>query len=135
MVATGSVSSIKKNKQSITGKMLASPLLHPLYERRKNFEHWLEIKGADLNNLKSVNARIPLAALVCVSGVSGSGKSTLVRDVLHDNLRSLNGKTRNRKLGKLYGCKAIDGWQPVSRVLEVDQTPIGKPRVPAPLHT
>ncbi len=126
VVATGSVAKIKKNKQSATGRMLANPLIHPIHQRRKNFDHWLKIEAASLNNLKSVDADIPLGALVCVSGVSGSGKSTLVREVLHDNLRCLNGKTRNRKLGKLHGCKAITGWQPISRVLEVDQTPIGK---------
>jgi len=126
VVATGSVATIRKNKQSITGKMLATPLAHPLHERRDSFEHELSIKGATRNNLKSVDINIPLGALVAVSGVSGSGKSTLVRDVLHDNLRPLNGKTRNRSLGKLSGCKSISGWEPIHRVLEVDQTPIGK---------
>jgi len=126
VVATGSVAAIKKNKASITGKMLAKPLDHPLYQPRGKPEHALEIKGADLHNLQSVNTTLPLKQLVCVTGVSGSGKSTLVRRVVHDNLRSINLKKRTTSLGKLKGCKSLDGWQTINRVLEVDQTPIGK---------
>src|SRR5690606_4896243 len=73
---------------------------------------------------------LPLRRLVCVTGVSGSGKSTLVRDVLHDNLaRLLRGPARRsngRGKTKVAGAKAIEGWQQIGRVLEVDQTPIGK---------
>lgn len=126
VVATGSVAAIKRNSESITGRMLATPLAHPLYERRGKFKEWIEVSKASKHNLKGIDASFPVNALTCVSGVSGSGKSTLVRDVLHDNLRIINGKKRHRKLGKLDGCAAIDGWQAINRVLEVDQTPIGK---------
>ncbi len=68
---------------------------------------------------------MPLQRLVCVTGVSGSGKSSLVRGVLHDNLRRLVKKTKGRK-PKRTGCANIEGWQHLDRVLEVDQTPIGK---------
>jgi len=126
VVATGTVSQVRKNPASITGKMLAKPLQHPLYKPRTKPEHVLQVTGAHLHNLKSVDVTIPLYQLVGVSGVSGSGKSTLVRRVINDNLRGLNAQKRNRKLGKPVGCKKITGWESISRVLEVDQTPIGK---------
>jgi len=126
VVATGSVAKIKRTKTSVTGRMLANPLQHPIYKPRGKANESLVVKGANLHNLKNVNATVPLRQLVCVSGVSGSGKSTLVRDVLHDNLQVLNGKKRKKTLGKVTGCKSIEGWQSIDRVLEVDQTPIGK---------
>ena len=126
VVATGSVAKIRKNKASITGRMLDQPLHHPMYAPRGKAEHYLHVEKADLHNLAGVTVDIPLQQLVCVTGVSGSGKSTLVRDVIHDNLRVLNSQKRRRKLGNVYGCKSIDGWQALARVLEVDQTPIGK---------
>ena len=126
IVASGTVEQVRKNPLSVTGHLLDSPLQHPLYPQRKKAEEVLSITKATLHNLKNVSIDIPLHQLVCVAGVSGSGKSTLVRDVLHDNLRVLNAQKRNRKLGTLIGCEAIDGWESVSRLLEVDQTPIGK---------
>ncbi len=93
------------------------------------------MRGASLHNLNDLDVRVPLDRLVCVTGVSGSGKSTLVRDVLHDNLqRLLSGRRRGRarqagaKAGGpvLHGCRSIEGWEGLERVLEVDQTPIGK---------
>lgn len=68
---------------------------------------------------------MPLGRLVVVTGVSGSGKSTLARDVLHDNLRAALGRRRGAKL-RWHGCREIHGWEQVGRILEVDQTPIGK---------
>ena len=126
VVATGSVSRIMRNKNSITGSMLAEPLAHPMLPRRTKFEHWLEIEDAAINNLRSVTTKLPLNALVCVTGVSGSGKSSLVRGVIFENLQQLNGTKRQRTLGKLRGCGAINGWESITRTLEVDQTPIGK---------
>ena len=126
VVFTGTVKQLLKNKQSITGKMLQHPLQHPLYAPRSKPDKLLSITNANLHNLKGVSVDIPLNQLVCVSGVSGSGKSTLVRRVINDNLRPLNAQKRNRKLGKPIGCKKISGWETISRVLEVDQTPIGK---------
>ncbi len=126
VVATGTVKQLRKNSASITGQMLDKPLQHPLYKPRTKPEHTLNVTGATLHNLKSIDVDIPLNQLVGVSGVSGSGKSTLVRSIINDNLRCLNAQKRNRKLGKLVGCKKIAGWESISRVLEVDQTPIGK---------
>jgi len=126
VVATGTVKQIKRNRASVTGQMLANPLQHPLYTPRGKTEDVLRVVNARLHNLKSQTVELPLRQLLCISGVSGSGKSTLIRSVVHDNLRVLNNQKRNRKLGSAVGCDAIEGWESVSRVLEVDQTPIGK---------
>jgi excinuclease ABC subunit A len=127
VVAEGSVKALLRNKDSITGRCLADPLRHPLLERRRTDkpEATVHIEGAHLHNLQHIDVEVPLQRLVCVTGVSGSGKSSLVRGVLHDNLRRLTKKTKGRK-PKPVGCTAIDGWQHLDRVLEVDQTPIGK---------
>ena len=85
----------------------------------------LVVAGARLHNLRNVRARFPRGRLTVITGVSGSGKSTLARDVLYANLRALLG-TRRRKPADLVGCKDIVGWEGLGRVLEVDQTPIGK---------
>jgi excinuclease ABC subunit A len=92
---------------------------------RANGHGWLELKRVTRHNLRRLDAALPLARLVCVTGVSGSGKSTLIRDVLHDNLARLVAARRG-KTPKLANVDAIEGWQEIGRVLEVDQTPIGK---------
>jgi excinuclease ABC subunit A len=88
----------------------------------------VEIVGARLHNLKDLRVKIPLQRLVCVSGVSGSGKSTLVRDVLHENLKLLTSRDHRvaARAKALRGCEKILGAEFVGRVLEVDQTPIGR---------
>ncbi len=135
VVAEGTVEQLMRRPQSITGRFLARPLRHPLVQRRatttrgKHQSPMLSIAGARLHNLKNLRARIPLQRLVCVTGVSGSGKSTLVRDVLHDNIHGLLGARRarrSRRPANLFGCEAVEGWESIQRVLEVDQTPIGK---------
>lgn len=126
IVASGTVADVRKNTDSVTGRLLDQPLKHPLYPPRTKPEHKLHVENAQLHNLKNVSVDIPLGQLVCVSGVSGSGKSTLVRDVVHDTLRVLNNQKSKRKLGAMIGCDDISGWESVSRLLEVDQTPIGK---------
>ncbi len=96
---------------------------------------WLELKGANLHNLQNVNVEIPLQRLVAVTGVSGSGKSTLARDVLlanvqtHVSQRSTKAGRDEQEAGKfpaLTGCTELKGFEAIDRVLEVDQTPIGK---------
>ncbi len=88
---------------------------------------WLDVEGANLHNLKNVSTSVPLSRLSVVTGVSGSGKSTLAREVLHENLQALvSARNTRKKAPALVGCKSLTGWQDVDRVLEVDQTPIGK---------
>ncbi|HZT55821.1 MAG TPA: excinuclease ABC subunit A, partial [Burkholderiaceae bacterium] len=136
LVAEGSASEISSNPESVTGRFLAHPLIHPLQARRfvepvtaatvrkeSEANRLLTIKGATLHNLRDVTVDLPLKRLVAVTGVSGSGKSTLARDVLLANLQFIN--TRGGK-PNWQGCEGIDGWGYIDRVLEVDQTPIGK---------
>jgi len=134
VVATGSPGKVIRQSRSITGRFLARPLRHPLFRRRavklkgRGADPYLEIQGARLHNLKNLSLRFPLQRLSCVTGVSGSGKSTLVRDVLHGNLVHLlqaGGKRKTTQTAML-GCRDIKGGQQLRRVLEVDQTPIGK---------
>ena len=97
--------------------------------------HWLTVHDAQLHNLQNVTARVPLQRLVAVTGVSGSGKSTLARDVLLANVAAWVGQ-RQTKAGRdamdagqapaLVGCTGLSGFERIDRVLEVDQTPIGK---------
>jgi excinuclease ABC subunit A len=97
--------------------------------------HWLVVNGANLHNLQDIEASVPLQRLVAITGVSGSGKSTLARDVLLTNVAALVSQ-RSTKAGReaaqagqtpaLVGCEAVWGTEAIDRVLEVDQTPIGK---------
>ena len=136
LVAEGSAGEISSNPESVTGRFLAHPLVHPLQERRfiepvtpttprkeSAANRLLTIKGATLHNLRDVTVDLPLKRLVAVTGVSGSGKSTLARDVLLANLQFINSKGGKPSW---QGCSGIDGWGYIDRVLEVDQTPIGK---------
>ncbi|MGZ5661931.1 MAG: excinuclease ABC subunit UvrA, partial [Usitatibacter sp.] len=129
IVAQGTAEELKANPDSLTGHFLRSLLQHPLQPRRSVDKSTpsVEVIGAKLHNLKDVNVRFPLGRLSIVTGVSGSGKSTLARDVLHENLSRMVAAVRDRKgAGSITGAKAIKGSEWVSRVLEVDQTPIGK---------
>ena len=128
VVAQGSAEALTLQPESITGRFLSSPLRHPLQPRRavdRNIPR-IDVMGARLHNLKNVDVRIPLARLIVVTGVSGSGKSTLARDVLHENMVQRLGGHRHKSDIPFYGCREIRGWDQVGRILEVDQTPIGK---------
>ncbi|MDO4232179.1 MAG: excinuclease ABC subunit A, partial [Lautropia sp.] len=124
IIASGDLASVSANAASLTGRYLSNPL--PLPEKPRRAVHadtpslWLT--GAQLHNLKHADARIPLQRLTVVTGVSGSGKSTLARDVLLEALKHRLGGEKSR----LPHCDGLDGWQGIQRVLEVDQTPIGK---------
>ncbi|MDQ3027056.1 MAG: excinuclease ABC subunit UvrA [Pseudomonadota bacterium] len=129
IVAQGNAEELKANPDSLTGHFLRYPLQHPVQPRRAvpRTGPAIEVQGARLHNLKDIDVRLPLARLSVVTGVSGSGKSTLARDVLHENLSRLVAGARDRKSsGPIAGCRSIKGWQAVTRVLEVDQAPIGK---------
>lgn len=126
IVACGTLKQLLKNPSSVTGQALSHPMQHPLFPPRKEDHGWIEVEGANLHNLKNLNARLPLGKLCCVTGVSGSGKSTLVRSVIGDNLKHVLSISKKTKRQKPIGCDKLAGWQLISRVLEVDQTPIGK---------
>jgi excinuclease ABC subunit A len=136
-VGQGSVADLAGNADSVTGRLLANPLRHPLQPRREvSFDAaHLRLKGASLHNLKALDIQVPLKRLVAVTGVSGSGKSTLARDVLLTNVHAAVAQ-RATKAGRdavlrgdhppWSGCTALSGYDVIDRVLEVDQTPIGK---------
>ncbi len=126
VVATGTLKQIMKNKKSMTGQCLTSPLQHPLHKPRKINYGELVINKANLNNLQRLSLKIPLGKLVCVTGVSGSGKSTLARDVLRKNIQQLLSRKNKKNKFEFHGCQSIKGYEQLARVLEVDQTPIGK---------
>jgi len=141
LVAQGRAADLSSNPASVTGRLLAHPLIHPMQPRRPVLANakdttplrtmpkgsaplaWLDVQGASLHNLQALDVMVPLRRLVAVTGVSGSGKSTLARDVLLANLLFIN--QRGAK-PNWQGCSAIEEWNLVDRVLEVDQTPIGK---------
>jgi excinuclease ABC subunit A len=118
VVAQGDAEELMANPASLTGRFLLQPLKHPLQPRRPvtTKTDCLQISKASRHNLKNMDVRIPLGRLVAVTGVSGSGKSTLARDILYESFVQK----------AAVGCKSIKGRERVERVLEVDQTPIGK---------
>jgi excinuclease ABC subunit A len=128
VVAAGTVEDILRAPRSETARCLREPLRHPMRGARRAAEGStpaLALRAARLHNLQGLDVRLPLGRLVALSGVSGSGKSTLMREILEPNLRArLAAKPRARTAWA--GCAGIDGWERVARVLEVDQTPIGK---------
>ncbi|WP_295885637.1 excinuclease ABC subunit UvrA [uncultured Thiohalocapsa sp.] len=132
VVARGSAAELAAAPASLTGRFLSRPPQPPAQPPRPcrpDAADRLRLQGAARHNLRHLDVALPLARLVCVTGVSGSGKSTLVRDVLAPSLRGLLAAERPGPRGRrhvLQGCRSVTGWQALSRVLEVDQTPIGK---------
>jgi excinuclease ABC subunit A len=123
IVATGTIEDIMKCKKSVTGQYLSGVKEIPMpAKRRKGSGKFLSIKGARENNLKDVDIDIPLGKLVCISGVSGSGKSTLMNDVLYKKLAQIYYHARE-KPGK---CDAITGLDNIDKVINIDQSPIGR---------
>ncbi len=123
IVAEGTVEEIKKNPNSITGQYLSgSKKIEVPKARRKPNGKWLEIIGAEENNLKNIDVKIPLGLFTCVTGVSGSGKSSLVNQILY---KALAQKLSHSKLrpGKY---KDIKGIEYLDKVIEIDQSPIGR---------
>ncbi|MFM1885649.1 MAG: hypothetical protein RL026_806 [Pseudomonadota bacterium] len=131
VVGAGTVHDLLANPASVTGRCLREPLRHPETPRRPVQRRGaaatplLQIRDARLHNLEGVDVDLPLGRLVVVTGVSGSGKSTLARDILHANLRVQLAHQRGRRPA-LVGCGSLAGHEVLERVLEVDQTPIGK---------
>ncbi|HEY2037842.1 MAG TPA: excinuclease ABC subunit UvrA, partial [Steroidobacteraceae bacterium] len=154
VVGEGTVKDLIGNPRSTTGRFLRQPLQHPAQPHRPVDARTpcLKLEQVSLHNVKGADVRIPLGRLVVITGVSGSGKSTVARDVLYANLRrqlgdasagragaakansrgparrngtKSSGRVRQSK-AQLIGCVALRGLEQVDRVLEVDQTPIGK---------
>ena len=123
VMAQGTAEEIKLVSESITGQYLSGKKQIRVPEkRRKSNGRAIEVKGATEHNLKNINVKFPLGQFVCVTGVSGSGKSTLVNEILYKTIaRELNGS--NEKPGK---CKEIKGIDNIDKIINIDQSPIGR---------
>ncbi|ACJ19009.1 excinuclease ABC subunit UvrA [Coxiella burnetii] len=124
IVAEGSPSEIMKNPRSLTGQYLSGKKTIPVPKKRRlNSRYSLSLKGARCNNLKNVDVEIPIGLMTCITGVSGSGKSSLISDTLYPIVASrLNGATQ-RRIGPY---QYISGLEYLDKVVEIDQSPIGR---------
>lgn len=123
IIAEGTPEEVMANPRSLTGDYLSGRKFIPLpEERRKPNGNWLQIRGARENNLKNINVNIPLGVFVCVTGVSGSGKSTLVNEILYKSLA----KELNRAKQKPGEFKELIGLEHLDKVVDIDQSPIGR---------
>ena len=122
LVEIGTAETLMKNPDSVTGAYLSGRCRIPVPEERRTPNGWLKIRGASENNLKQVNVDIPLGVMTCVTGVSGSGKSSLINEVLYKTLaRDLN---RARTIPGKH--KDIQGLEQLDKVINIDQSPIGR---------
>ncbi len=122
VVSQGTPAEVMKDPASLTGRYLSGELDIAVPKKRRKFEKSIQIVGASENNLKSVNADIPLGVMTCVTGVSGSGKSTLVIDTLHKVL----GQRLYRSREKAGAVKEVLGLEYLDKVINIDQSPIGR---------
>ena len=123
VMAQGTAEEVKLVSDSVTGQYLSGrKQIKVPVKRRKSNGRSIEVKGATEHNLKNVNVKFPLGQFICVTGVSGSGKSTLVNEVLYKTItKELNGS--NEKPGK---CKEITGLDNIDKIINIDQSPIGR---------
>ena len=122
LVAIGTAEDLMKNPNSITGKYLSGELKIPVPSERRKPTGWLKVVGAKEHNLKNINVNFPLGVMTCVTGVSGSGKSSLVNEILYKRLASdLN---RARTIPGAH--KDIIGMEQLDKVIDIDQSPIGR---------
>ena len=122
VVATGNAEEIMQNEKSVTGAYLSGRIKIPVPETRREATGWLKVLGAQENNLKNIDVSFPLGVMTCVTGVSGSGKSSLVNQILYKRLaRDLN---RARTIPGKH--KGIEGLDQLDKVINIDQSPIGR---------
>jgi len=122
IIAQGTPTDVMGNLDSLTGQYLRGTQMVSLPRRQRKAKGLLSIVGAKKHNLKGVTAKIPLGLLTCVTGVSGSGKSTLVLEVLFHSLSQL----LYQKKPKIDGCKELLGVDALDKVIDIDQSPIGR---------
>ena len=125
VVAAGTLDEIKANENSITGLYLSGKRQIPIppVRRKPKEDKWLTIRGAAENNLKNINVKIPLGVFTCVTGVSGSGKSSLINEILYKSLTRSLYKNAKMHPGK---HKGIEGLEHIDKVINIDQSPIGR---------
>ncbi|MBQ2120164.1 MAG: excinuclease ABC subunit UvrA [Peptococcaceae bacterium] len=125
VVAAGTLDEIKANPESITGLYLSGKRQIPIPPVRRvpDAEKWLTIQGAAENNLKNIDVKIPLGVFTCVTGVSGSGKSSLINEILYKALTKSLYKNTKMHPGK---HKAIQGMEHIDKIINIDQSPIGR---------
>ena len=122
VVAIGNAEEIMQNENSVTGAYLSGRIRIPVPEVRRKPTGWLKVLGAQENNLKNIDVKFPLGVMTCVTGVSGSGKSSLVNQILYKRLaRDLN---RARTIPGRH--KGIEGLEQLDKVINIDQSPIGR---------
>lgn len=122
VVAQGTAAQIMKNKKSITGAYLSGRIKIPVPTERKQPTGWITVKGARQNNLKNIDVPFPLGVMTCVTGVSGSGKSSLVNEIFYKHLA----KELNRARVKAGEHDGIEGLDQLDKVINIDQSPIGR---------
>lgn len=122
VTAQGPAKLLMDDKNSLTGAYLSQRESIPIPKRLKPSEKWLKIKKASCNNLKAIDAEIPVGLITCITGVSGSGKSSLINDTLFPYVYNYFNKS-NRHTGS---CKGIDGLEYIDKVIDIDQSPIGR---------
>ena len=122
VIAQGTAEEIMQVKESVTGQYLSGRLQIPVPEKRRKPKEWIKITGASENNLKNIDVNIPLGVFTCVTGVSGSGKSSLVNEILYKRLA----KELNRARTIPGKHKSITGIKKLDKVIDIDQSPIGR---------
>lgn len=122
VVAVGTAKQIMKNRRSITGQYLSGKLQVPVPASRRKPSGFIKIKGAEENNLKKIDVKVPLGVFTCVTGVSGSGKSSLVNEILYKSLA----KQLNRARTIPGRHKKIEGVEQLDKIINIDQSPIGR---------
>lgn len=122
LVAIGTAEELMENKNSITGAYLSGRRKIPVPTERKKPTGWLTVKGASQNNLKNIDVKFPLGVFTCVTGVSGSGKSSLVNEILYKSLA----RTLNHARTIPGDHKKILGMEQLDKVINIDQSPIGR---------